>query len=354
LLLAYAVFFTVQMGLASKKQMSYILPAFAAIDLLAALGLVRGVEAIGRVRWRRGRPLGDLAPWLPAALIALVLALQAGVTLSRHPYYGTHHNILLGGSQVAQHILPLQDQGEGLDLAARYLNAQPRAQYSGAWIHSRSALAFERKFEGLTTNDPDPRATYRVYYVNQVVRDLGEEAWDKAWEADRQTTPLWSVSFDGIPYVWIYGAPPEEPAAGGPQYAVDYSLGDHIRLAGYRLSAERLEPSDTLTVVLLWESDGQVRENYTVFCHLTSADSELVAQHDGRPVLEIRPAPSWRAGEVMHDSHPIALSPDLALGQYELSVGMYDLATLERAPAYDSVGERLPQDRIVLSKIQVQ
>jgi hypothetical protein len=353
LLAAYAVFLTVQMALGSWKQVSYMMPVVAALDVLAALGLVQGAGVLDRVRWPKRARLGGAVPWLKEVLIVLVLVLQAGVAISRHPYYGTHHNALLGGSQVAQHVLPLQDQGEGLDLAARYLNAQPRAQYSGAYIHARSSLAFERKYEGLTTNVPDPRATYRVYYVNQVMRGLGGAEWEAAWEVDRRAPPLWSVSFDGIPYVWVYGTPPEEPAAGGPQHIVDYRLGEHIRLVGFRLSAERVSPGEMLTVVLLWQSDGLVKENYTVFCHVSSG-SGLVAQHDGRPVLEIRPVPSWRAGEILHDHHPLALGADLVPGEYELSVGMYDLKTLERVPAYDSVGERLPQDRIVLGAIDVQ
>jgi hypothetical protein len=282
------------------------------------------------------------------------LSAQAAITLARHPYYGTHHNALLGGSQVAQHILPLQDQGEGLDLAAKYMNTLPGAQYSGAWMLERNMPAFQKKYDGFTTSVPDPRATYRVYYIHHLMRRLHEQEWAAAWEADRQTTPLWTVSFDGIAYVWVYGRPPEEPAAGGPEFEVDYRVGDHIRLTGYRLSAERLSPGDTLTVVLFWQSDGQVKENYTVFCHLTSASSELVAQHDGQPVLEIRPVPSWRAGEVMLDSHPIALSADLVSGAYELSVGMYDPETLERAPAYNGAGERLPHDRIVLHSLSVR
>jgi hypothetical protein len=162
------------------------------------------------------------------------------------------------------------------------------------------------------------------------------------------------VAFDGIPYVWIYGAPPEAPAAGGPSYTAYYELGDHIQLTGFRLSANRVSPGDTLTLVLFWWSDGQVKENYTVFCHLVSADSELVAQHDGRPVLEIRPVPSWRAGELLLDSHPLTLSTDLAPGRHELAVGMYDLQTLERVPVFDGVGARLSEDRIVLTSIDVQ
>jgi hypothetical protein len=329
-------------------------PAVAVLDVLAALGLVWGARAIGRLRWRRAAQLDALLPWLPGTLIGLALAAQAAITLSRHPYYGTHHNAMLGGSRAAQHVLPLQDQGEGLDLAAAWLNTQPRAQYSGVWIQSRSAMAFERKFEGLTTSVPDPRATYRVYYVNQVMRGLGGKAWADAWERDRETSPAWSLSFDGIPYVWVYGAPPEEPAAGGPQRAVHYRVGDHIQLAGVRLSAEHVSPGDTLTVVLYWQSDGQAREDYTVFCHLVSASSGLVAQHDGRPVLEIRPVPSWRAEETMVDSHTIPLSADLLPGRYELVAGMYDLETLARATAYDESGKRLPQDGIPLAAIVVQ
>jgi hypothetical protein len=187
-----------------------------------------------------------------------------------------------------------------------------------------------------------------------MMRGMGGQEWAQTWEQDRRTDPLWSIAYDGIPYVWVYGAPPEEPAAGGPSYAANYRLGDHIQLTAFRLSAGRVSPSDTLTVVLFWQSDGQVKENYTVFCHLVSAGSELVAQHDGRPVLEIRPTPSWRDGELLLDSHPIMLDADLARGKYELVVGMYELETLERAPAWDSAGARLPQDALVLTSIEVR
>jgi hypothetical protein len=115
-----------------------------------------------------------------------------------------------------------------------------------------------------------------------------------------------------------------------------------------------VSPGETLTVVLLWRSDGQVEENYTVFCHLMSAGSGLVAQHDGRPVWGIRPTPSWRDGELLVDSHPIVLDAHLPPGRYELVAGMYDLETLERVPTFDSAGARLPQDAIPLASVDVQ
>ena len=346
-LVSYIVFFTAQMAVGGWKQMSYILPAFPALDIVAGFGLVHSAEAIGRTRWcRRWRRL-------PTVFTMLVLALQAGIVLPRHPYYGTHHNILLGGSRVAQHILPLQDQGEGLDLAAQYLNTLPRAQRASAVLHRRSAEIFRRNFVGLTSIANDPRANYRIYYVNQVMRRLGSEEWEETWNADRQTEPLWSVAFDGVTYVWVYGSPPQEPAPGGPEIEVSYRLGEHIELKQVRLSAWTLAPGDTLTVVPLWTSDGELEKNYKVFCHLLSTSGELVAQRDGVPLQGVRPTPSWRDGEAIEDSYDIVLDADLAPGKYELSIGMYDADTMQRLAAYDAAGERLPGDRIVLGSLDL-
>ena len=157
-----------------------------------------------------------------------------------------------------------------------------------------------------------------------------------------------------MPYVWVYGAPPEEPAAGGPDYKVDYQLGQHIQLRRVRLSTETLAPGDTLTVVLIWEVDGEVKGNYKVFCHVLSAGGELVAQQDGLPLYGVRPTPGWRAGEVIEDSYEILLDGNLAPGEYELSVGMYDVESVERLAVYDASGERLPDDRIVLGLLHVE
>ena len=348
MLIAYVFFFTIQMGLSARKGLPYLLPAFPALDVAAAVGLVQGAEAIGRLRWWRNRG------WISTALVALAVVLQAVVVLPRHPYYGTHHNALLGGSRVARRILPLQDQGEGLDLAARYLNTLPRAQRASAELHKRSAEIFGRNFVGLTSIGNDPPANYRVYYVNQVMRHLGGEEWDDTWEVDRHNVPLWSIAFDGVTYVWIYGAPPEEPAPGGPEYEVDYRLGEHVQLRQVRLSATTLAPGDTLTVVLNWVSDGEIKRSYNVFCHLLSASGELVGQRDGVPLHGIRPTPSWRAGEIIEDSYGILLDDNVAPGECELWAGMYDLETMERLDVYDATGKRLADGRIPVGSVRVQ
>jgi hypothetical protein len=57
---------------------------------------------------------------------------------------------------------------------------------------------------------------------------------------------------------------------------------------------------------------------------------------------------------VIEDSYEILLDGDLASGEYELSVGMYDVESMERLPVYDVTGERLSDDRTVSSSLRVQ
>jgi hypothetical protein len=348
LLIAYVLFYTAQISLSSWKQTSYMTPAFPMLDVLAALGLVHVTEAIGRIRWWQSRR------WLPTVLAAIAIAVQAIAVLPHHPYYGVYHNALLGGSRVAQRVLPLQEQGEGLDLAAQHLGTLPRAQQARAMVYSYGASMFDIYFIGRTVIDPDPWIDYRVYYLNQIEHGFGGEKWLEAWEADRETTPLWTAEFDGVTYVWVYGTPPTELAAGGPEYTMDLQFGEHITLSQARLSSQDISPGGTLTVVLTWESDAEIKDNYMVFVHVLSEDGELRAQHDGPPIYGVRATPTWRIGEIIKDGHVVQFGDDLAPGEYELSVGMYDLESSQRLPIYDLSGERLPEDRAVVSTLTVR
>lgn len=348
---AYAFFFTLQMGLGSKKQMAYIVPVFPALAVIAAFGWVWSAESVGR--WLQSRQ------W-PKALGLLTVAamgVQTIVVVGHHPYYGTHHNRLLGGSPVAQYILPLQDQGEGLDLAARYLNTLPHGQDETAVIPDRNAYLFQQIFAGRVITEvvpaDAPTYTYHVYDINQVTREFGNENWRRLWRADQQRDPLLTVAFDNVTYVWVYGDLPEDPAAGGPAYNVDYQLGQHIRLRQVRFNARTLARGDTLNVVLLWQSEGKINKSYKVFNHLLSATGELVAQRDDFPLSRIRPTQTWQIGETLEDTYRILLDEKLPPGEYELSVGMYDARTLERLAAYDAQGNRLPEDRIVIDRVVV-
>ncbi len=347
-LIAYTFFFTLQMGLASKKQMAYLAPAFPPLSLIAAFGLVWTAEAISRLRqWRLGQ-------WQPLTLLVLAILLQAILVFRHHPYYGAHHNLLLGGSTMAARILPIQDQGEGLDLAAQYLNQLPHGQATTATVFRRNAVVFEREFNGRSTREMVPGVNYRVYDINSVMRQFqGEQPWNDAWIQDQADDPLVTFDLDGVTYVWVYGQVPTDPVDGGFEVELDYRIGDQVQLTGARLSDNSLAAGEILKVALLWKATGEINDDWTVFTHILSADRELVGQQDNVPLLGIRPTYTWVEGELLEDPYGIVLEETLAPGSYELSVGMYDTDSLARIPAFDAAGNRMQDDRIVIGFIEV-
>lgn len=345
-LLVYAGGFVLMMSLVAKKGARYVLPAFPALDLLAAWGLVWIADTLGK----RGRL--PRQPWIPAAIVATALVAQAVKVLGHHPYYGTHHNMLLGGSRMAQHILPLGGQGEGMDLAARFLNDYPGAEHFTVGLQRKEEPMFRDNFLGEVQSIKHLDVDYWIFDININQRKRKVHQWADLWDACQQDEPLWSVSFDGVPYVWIYRAYPHRPEEFDIDHRLDMRVGDHIRLLGYRLSSSTIRAGDALTVTLFWQSDGRLTEDYHIFVHLLSEENSSVAQHDGAPVQGERPTWSWRDTEVLQDKHVVVTGVGLPGGTYTLSVGMYDHLTGARLPAEESPGERLPEGRIVLQDVQ--
>jgi hypothetical protein len=105
---------------------------------------------------------------------------------------------------------------------------------------------------------------------------------------------------------------------------------DFVSLDGVVLPDDEMWSGGSLSILLEWRALAETEYDYTVFVHLLNADGTLVAQHDGMPVGEQRPASGWQAGERVIDEHEIRLPPDLPSGQYSLRVGWYDWQTEER------------------------
>jgi hypothetical protein len=346
-LLIFVGGFAIAMAFAARKEMRYLLPVFPALDVLAAWGLVHTADAVGKLKQlKRYR-------YAPSMIIAAVLVTQAAAVLRLHPYYGAHHNLLLGGSRVAQHILPLGDQGEGQDLAARFLASFPRAEERMVGVHRRYEELFERIFPGRSEGLEDPYIDYYVFAINSIQRQNRLDLWDDAWELCQQKTPLWTASFDGVTYAWIYGGFESDAAAFAIEQAMDVDIGAQVRLLGYTLSSSEPLEEEPLTVTLFWQSDGRLVEDYHVFVHLLDQHGEMVAQHDGVPMQGQRPTWDWRYREVIEDQHVISLGETEPRQVYGLYVGMYDYKTKERLPVSGPDGEALSDDRIALERVRV-
>jgi hypothetical protein len=347
-ILAFVFFFFWQMSMGGFKQLAYILPLSPALSLVAAFGLVWGAEKI-----RKLMPTPRSKQWLPAVLIILVVALQTFIVLRRFPYFGTHYNRLLGGAQVAMQVIPIQDQGEGLDLAAEFINSITHGQTALVSVDGRNRHVFRRAFAGRSSYLLQPETRYRVYDVYHKLRDILTDDWKLAELADQEREPLFTVEFDGVTYVWVFGDIPEAPALGGPELETNFRFGEHIWLRKVRLSELDVAPGDTFSVVLMWESDGKVTNDYKVFNHLLSEDQELVAQTDDFPLLRIRPPKSWNPGELLEDTYEIFVGHAVPPGDYNLAVGFYDPETLVRLDAFDGEGNRLADDSAIVVKVRV-
>jgi hypothetical protein len=126
-----------------------------------------------------------------------------------------------------------------------------------------------------------------------------------------------------------------------------------IELHGYDLSAGRASPGELLDLTLFWRSIGDyIPLSYTVFVHLIDDEEVFLAQGDTIPVAGFRPTTSWRAGEVIADTHQIQIPVEAEAGDYSLWVGFYDAGTGLRLPITRD-NQQLPDNRLLLQAIQI-
>jgi hypothetical protein len=357
--LAFAFFFTIQMMLGAKKMPRYLLPAFPMVDVLAGVGLVWWAECIAdRVSQITNRKSANLQPLtcilhspfsilhssFSRTLIAAGLLIQALLVLPRHPYYDTYFSELAGGARAGIAALSTQWQGEGLDLAARRLNALPEAGQQTVGSH-RAAL-FHQYFVGQAVDVQVP-ADWYVLGIHNVLKG-GEEGEEQAVDFYRRRQAWDSVAFDGIPYVWTYRA------AIGPDHPVAFTFEQGIRLVGYDVAPPPYAPGQTLRLQLYWLAQQRPAEDYTVFVHLLDGAGQLVAQQDNPPVRGTRPTSTWEPGAVIVDPYDLSIPGDVAPGEVTLMVGLYRWPDLTRLQVRNQEGTALPDDRALLATVNVE
>ncbi len=137
------------------------------------------------------------------------------------------------------------------------------------------------------------------------------------------------------------------------QYPMRVDLGGKVEFLGYDLDKSRVEQGESITLILYWRVLTEMGVNYHVFVHLLSEEGEIWAQRDGFPVEGSRPTAGWVKGEVIRDEYQIALEGEIPVGEYLLTVGMYNPVGGERLPVLIE-GERVQGDRITLAGLRVE
>jgi hypothetical protein len=203
-LLLFAIVIILFQSLGAKKFDRYVLPIFAPLNLVGALGWISLARFI-LDRWVRDGLATRRWALVPIAGIAVLIQLLG--TLRTSPYYLSYYNPLLGGQERAPEVMMI-GWGEGLDEAARYLNTKPRVRRINvrSWYVSgpfdyffdgkSSILAFD-----MTDLNEILNADYVVIYIHQWQRQLPSV---EVLGFFAELTPEYVVEINGLSYAEIY------------------------------------------------------------------------------------------------------------------------------------------------------
>ena len=112
---------------------------------------------------------------------------------------------------------------------------------------------------------------------------------------------------------------------------VHAQIGDFATLLGYQIDTNHAKPGGYIELLLLWQALGPAAIDYQVFTHLHDGQ-EMRGQLDGQPICNSAPTSQWVAGTFIVDPYRIPINPEATTGPVPLTVGMYDLTTLQRLP----------------------
>jgi hypothetical protein len=309
LLAAFVVLLVVGLSLFDKQFNRYLVPAFPAVNVLAAAGIVWTIGALarGRAYLQRALLVGvALAAWLNAA--------------AWHPYSIAAFNQVFGGAQAGAQTFAV-GWGEGFDKVAAWLNAQP--DITGELTTSRMITSLNPYLKpGAQAFFPDEgelrdNAGYLVVYISEVQGGPPRAPSDRFYG---EQPPLHVVTIHGVEYAWIYQVPPE---VSQPRPA---TFGEHIRLRGYDASG-LLRRGQPLTLTLHWATDAPLQQDYWLFAHLLNDAGERVAQVDA-PL----PTSEWEPGRFVQTPLPLVLPADAPAGTYRLVIGLYEPESGARLP----------------------
>jgi len=316
---SFVILFVLFLSLSPKKASRYVLPIFPVLAIFAGVGL----EWFWRRLFRRWA-----VSWLP--MLGMVAIVQGGCSLPHYPYYTTYYNPLFGGGWLAPQVL-LVGWGEGLDQAGHYLNTvQGVSQLEAASVYRREFAPYfvgeEVEWSDEHVKDEDlltwHRADYTVLYINQVQRQIPNEATIRYF---RSLRPEFIVRIKGIDYVWIYRTPKYIPGDVIPvQVFQRAQFGEDLGFLGYDVDASQVPTNGRVRVSLYWKGLREMDADYRVFLDLVNGVYHVWGKQDGRLGRDDLPTYQWPEGVVVRDRHEIEVWTGTPPGSYNISVSVYD------------------------------
>lgn len=120
---------------------------------------------------------------------------------------------------------------------------------------------------------------------------------------------------------------------------LDATVGDAAVLIGYSAEPETVRTGEEVAATLCWRPLRKTDVNYSVYVHILGRGQAIVGQRDTYPGGGSLPTSDWEPGTAFCDTLRIPIAAD-AEGPtvLRLTAGLYDLASGERLPVFDSLG----------------
>ena len=136
------------------------------------------------------------------------------------------------------------------------------------------------------------------------------------------------------PWLWIRPTYQPQLGCGSPQYALEQTYGDQIRLLGFDGDLDGVYPGDSLDVRLYWQVVAPMAEDWSVFVHLNDPVLQIpVAQRDMYLGQGLLATSFLRPGDCVVNEYVLHVPATAgAPAELELVTGLYDFATLARLP----------------------
>ena len=327
---------------------------FPAITLDAALTLL-------------GRRTGARWVHLPTMLLVILFAWLAANTY--RDYFQRWHEAPRNDDDrrtamvyVADYLAANPPQGGALYLSTQYMQHPTLAllaeeQYDDIhWFDARQSLPLP---------PPGEKATYLLLTENRPQAWLLERApglQELEIVDDRFQRPVFTVlNWPGGAYPqpaqhsratwsWATTFDPQTLDQTENSIALPVQFADVMTFEGYDLSDATLAPGQALELLLHWRLLERPARQYTIFAHLLDGDGQVVSGFDANEY----PTSFWREkGDEYLLSHMyLPIRGDLAPGQYQLEIGVYNQPTGERLPVLDR-GEAVA-DRLLLMPVEVE
>jgi hypothetical protein len=200
----YALLFIAFITLSQKVADRYQIPVQPALCILAALGWFGFLNGLGRWAEQRfpGAWVGLSKPFLGGTIVFVQLL---GV-IQTAPYYMNYYNPLLGGDKAAPAVMMI-GRGEGLEVAAQYLDSLPdvRDLRVYAWYgEGPFSYYFEGETKVILADTPLSdilNADYVVIYIQQWQRQAPSK---DVMDYFARMTPVFVARIGNLDYAQVY------------------------------------------------------------------------------------------------------------------------------------------------------